>query len=170
MSLYQIFLCGNFLYLISSAYTWHPCWSICDPSQLQVQLFSNLSDQPMLCCKRSLLPWWCIQCTFYLTRPKPAYGRQGLEWDRRVRNQLRRLHFGVDTFGRIFIFGKQYPWSGFPWLIKCHLHETTLKNHGNQPKTVRNNETTLKSHGNQPKTMKLPWKTMITKNHDLKVP
>ena len=49
-----------------SLYTWHPCWSICGPSQLQVQLFSNLSDQPMLCCKRSLLPWWCIQCTFYL--------------------------------------------------------------------------------------------------------
>ena len=58
------------------------------------------------------------------TRPKPAYERQDLEWDRRVRIQLRRVHFGVDTFGRIFIFGKQYPWSGFPWLIKCHLHET----------------------------------------------
>ena len=55
-----------FLYLICSAYTWHPCWSTFGPSQLQVQLFSNLSDQPMLCCKRSLLPWWCIQCTFYL--------------------------------------------------------------------------------------------------------
>ena len=44
-----------------------------------------------------------------LTRPKPAYGRQGLEWDRRVRIQLRRVPFWVDTFGRIFIFGKQYP-------------------------------------------------------------
>ena len=43
------------------------------------------------------------------TRPKPAYGRQGLEWDRRVRIQLRRVPFWVDTFGRIFIFGKQYP-------------------------------------------------------------
>ena len=43
------------------------------------------------------------------TRPKPAYGRQGLEGDRWVRIQLRRVHFGVDTFGRIFIFGKQYP-------------------------------------------------------------
>ena len=50
-----------------------------------------------------------IQVSFLSTRPKPAYGRQGLEWDRRVRIQLRRLHFGVDTFGRIFIFGKQYP-------------------------------------------------------------
>ena len=28
-------------------------------------------------------------------------------------------------------------------------HETTLKNHGNQPKTMKNHETTLKNHGNQ---------------------
>ena len=44
-----------------------------------------------------------------ITRPKPAYGRQSLEAVRRVRIQFRRVHFGVDTFGRIFIFGKQYP-------------------------------------------------------------
>ena len=50
-----------------------------------------------------------IALIIIITRPKPAYGRQGLEWDRRVRIQLRRVHFGVDTFGRIFIFGKQYP-------------------------------------------------------------
>ena len=42
--------------------------------------------------------------SFNRTRPKPAYGRQGLEWDRRVRIQLRRVHFGVDNFGSIFIF------------------------------------------------------------------
>ena len=33
-------------------------------------------------------------------------------------------------------------------------HETNLKNHGNQPKTMKNHETTLKNYGNQPKTMK----------------
>ena len=48
-------------------------------------------------------------------------------------------------------------------------HETNLKNHGNQPKTMRNHEytlktmknheTTLKNHGNQPKTMKNPETT-----------
>ena len=27
--------------------------------------------------------------------------------------------------------------------------DTTLKNHGNQPKTMKNHETTLKNHGNQ---------------------
>ena len=40
-------------------------------------------------------------------------------------------------------------------------HETTLKNHGNQPKTIKNHETTLKNHGNQPKTMK-NHKTTLT--------
>ena len=47
-----------------------------------------------------------LPTTIFFTRPKPAYGRQGLEWDLRVRIQSRRVHFGVDTFGRIFIFGK----------------------------------------------------------------
>ena len=31
--------------------------------------------------------------------------------------------------------------------------ETIMKNHGNQPKTIKKHETTLKNHGNQPKTM-----------------
>merc|ERR1711872_85446 len=39
-------------------------------------------------------------------------------------------------------------------------HRTNLKNHGNQPKTMKNHQTTLKNHGNQPKTMKVPLKTM----------
>ena len=42
-------------------------------------------------------------------------------------------------------------------------HETTLKNHGNQPKTMKKHETTLKNHGNQPKTMKNHGTTL--KNH-----
>ena len=33
-------------------------------------------------------------------------------------------------------------------------HETNLKKHGNQRKTMKNHETNLKNHGNQPKTMK----------------
>ena len=47
-------------------------------------------------------------------------------------------------------------------------HETILKNHRNQPKTMKNHETTFKNHRNQPKTikknLKLPWKTIL-KNH-----
>ena len=79
---------------------------------------------------------------------------QGLGWDRRVRIQLSWCILGWILFGRISIFGKKYLWSGFPWLIRYHLHETTLKNHGNQPKTIENHETTLKNHWNKPKTMK----------------
>jgi hypothetical protein len=29
-----------------------------------------------------------------------------------------------------------------------------MKNHGNQPKTMKNHETTMSNHRNQPKTMK----------------
>ena len=32
---------------------------------------------------------------FYDTRPKPAYGRQGLDWDRRARIQFGQVHFGA---------------------------------------------------------------------------
>ena len=44
-------------------------------------------------------------------------------------------------------------------------HETNLKNHGNQLKTMKKHEDTLKNHGHQPKTMKTmkpPYKTMET--------
>ena len=44
-------------------------------------------------------------------------------------------------------------------------HETTLKNHGNQPKTMKNHETTLKNYWNQSKTMKTmkpSWKNIET--------
>ena len=33
--------------------------------------------------------------TFVQTRPKPAYGRQGLDWDRWVRIQFSQVHFGA---------------------------------------------------------------------------
>ena len=38
-------------------------------------------------------------------------------------------------------------------------HETTLKNHRNQPKTMKHHETNLKNHGNQPKTIVLRYVT-----------
>ena len=44
-------------------------------------------------------------------------------------------------------------------------HETTLKNHWNQPKALKNHENTLKNHGNQPQTMKNQpnWPPLIQK-------
>ena len=44
---------------------------------------------------------------FVVTRPKPAYGRQGLQWDRWVRIQFRRVHSGVDTFWENIYFWKK---------------------------------------------------------------
>ena len=35
--------------------------------------------------------------SFISTRPKPAYGRQGLDWDRRARIQLGQVPFGTKT-------------------------------------------------------------------------
>ena len=40
---------------------------------------------------------------FIATRPKPAYGRQGLGWDRQARIQFRQVQFGMDTLlGNIY--------------------------------------------------------------------
>ena len=36
-----------------------------------------------------------LQETFFQTRPKPAYGRQGLDWDRWARIQFSQVHFGA---------------------------------------------------------------------------
>ena len=57
---------------------------------------------------------------FEYTRPKPAYGRQGLDWDRWARIQFSQVHFGAKLD------------SNQPKTTKNH--ENTLKNHGNQPK------------------------------------
>ena len=35
------------------------------------------------------------QLIFFKTRPKPAYGRQGLDWDRWARIQFSQVHFGA---------------------------------------------------------------------------
>ena len=68
--------------------------------------------------------------------------------------------FGVDTFERIFIFGKQYPWSGFPWLIKDYLEKPCkpTKNHEKQWNY-------LEKSWKPTKNLEKPCKP--TKNHDL---
>ena len=73
-----------------------------------------------------------IIITIIITRPKPAYGRQGLAGS-----------WGQDL-------------TNLGPLMTMKIHLETLKNHGNQPKTMKNHETTLKNHGNQAKTMKPP--------------
>ena len=63
--------------------------------------------------------------------------------------------FQQDLFFCIFVFLELiFCISGTFTNKRMINHETTLKNHGNQPKTVNKHEITLKNHGNQPKTMK----------------
>ena len=38
------------------------------------------------------------------TRPKPAYGRQGLGWDPQATTQFGRVHFGVFQLTRRLLF------------------------------------------------------------------
>ena len=73
---------------------------------------------------------------FVKTRPKPAYGRQGLDW-------IVGPRYSFLVFSTKKNFGNQ------PETMRNH--ETTLKTMGNQPKTMKNQETILKNHGNQPK-------------------
>ena len=38
-----------------------------------------------------------LTLSFFITRPKSAYGRQGLDWDCRARIQFGQVHFGAKT-------------------------------------------------------------------------
>ena len=77
------------------------------------------------------------------TRPKPAYGRQGLAGS-----------WGQDTVevSTLWVFLTSHfapaPLSSdltnLGPLMTMKIHLETFKNHGNQPKTMKNHETTLK--------------------------
>merc|ERR1712001_131184 len=100
------------------------------------------------------------------TRPKPAYGRQGLagSWGQDTDEVSTFLVFLTSHFP-LATLSSDLTNQGPLMTMKIHLE--TLKKHGNQPKTMKNHETTLKNHGNQPKTiqnnLEKPWKP--TKNH-----
>ena len=91
---------------------------------------------------------------FINTRPKPAYGRQGLDSDRWARIQFSQVHFGAKTSRN-----QQGDPTDLLW-CKNVTSPTGGSNRGTQPKTMKNHETTLKNHGNQPKTMRNHETTM----------
>merc|ERR1712218_574687 len=99
--------------------------------------------------------------TSSITRPKPAYGRQGLagSWGQDTDEVRTFLVFLTSHFAPAALSSDL---TNLGPLMTMKIHLETLKNHGNQPKTMKNHETTLKNHGNQAKTMKPPWKTMET--------
>ena len=87
-----------------------------------------------------------------ITRPNPAYGRQGLAgmWGQDTDEVSTFLVFLTSHFP-LATLSSDLTNQGPLMTMKIHLE--TLKKHGNQPKTMKNHETTLKNHGNQPKTI-----------------
>ena len=58
------------------------------------QLFST-TQHHFLYCRFSSLSMLSRFVHFLSTRPKPAFGRQGLDWDRWARIQFSQVHFGA---------------------------------------------------------------------------
>merc|ERR1711889_2395 len=92
-----------------------------------------------------------IKISIIITRPKPAYGRQGLagSWGQDTDEMSIFLVFLTSHFAPAALSSDL---TNLGPLMTMKIHLETLKNHG----------TTLKNHGNQAKTMKPPWKTMET--------
>ena len=90
-----------------------------------------------------------ITIIIIITRPKLAYGRQGLagSWGQDTNE--------VSTF-LVFLMSHVAPaalssdLTNLGPLMTMKIHLETLKNHGNQPKTIKH-ETTLKTMGTNPK-------------------
>merc|ERR1712177_204801 len=116
---------------------------------------------------------WSLVCTASIiltlsiiiiitTRPKPAYGRQGLagSWGQDTDEVSTFLVFLTSHFAPVALSSDL---TNLGPLMTMKIHLETLKNHGNQPKTMKNHETTLKNHKNPAKTMKNHETTL--KNH-----
>ena len=90
-----------------------------------------------------------------ITRPKPAYGRQGLagSWGQDTDEVSTFLVFLTSHFAPAALSSDL---TNLGPLMTMKIHLETFKNHGNQPRTMKNQPGTLKNHGNQPKTMKIP--------------
>ena len=81
--------------------------------------------------------------TIITTRPKPAYGRQGLagSWGQETDEVSTFLVFLTSHFAPAALSSDL---TNLGPLMTMKIHLETFKNHGNQPKTMKNHETTLK--------------------------
>ena len=99
---------------------------------------------------------------YHTTRPKPAYGHQGLagSWGQDSDEVSTFLVFLTSHFGPAAL-SSDLANLGPLMTMKIHLEtlkkhgnqSKTMKNYGNEPKTMKNHETTLKNYGNQPKAI-----------------
>ena len=81
--------------------------------------------------------------TIIITRPKPAYGRQGLagSWGQDTDEVRTFLVFLTSHFTPAALSSDL---TNLGPLMTMEIHLETFKNQGNQPKTMKNHETTLK--------------------------
>ena len=79
--------------------------------------------------------------TIITTRPKPAYGRQGLagSWGQDTDEVSTFLVFLTSHFAPAALSSDL---TNLGPLMTMKIHLETLKNHGNQPKTMKNHEAT----------------------------
>ena len=89
----------------------------------------------------------CFTIFIIITRPKPAYDRQGLagSWGQDTDEVGTFLVFLTSHFAPAALSSDL---TNLGPLMTIHLetlknHKTTLKNHGNQPKTMKNHEATF---------------------------
>ena len=83
-----------------------------------------------------------IMIIIMITRPKPAYGRQGLagSWGQDTDEVSTFLVFFTSHFAPTPLSSDL---TNLGPLMTMKIHLETFKNHGNQPKTMKNHETTL---------------------------
>ena len=93
------------LYSLENLLSSHP--PLLRDTGFNIAFLSYFSIQWKSCHLYFLLPKTQFIPKVCSTRPKPAFGRQGLEWDRRVRIQFRRVHSGVDTLWENIYFWKK---------------------------------------------------------------
>merc|ERR1712218_409425 len=107
---------------------------------------------PLLSLSSSSSP--CHHLVIIITRPKPAYGQQGLagSWGQDTDEVSTFLVFLTSHFAPAALSSDL---TNLGSLMTMKIHLETLKNHGNQPKTIKKHNY-LKNHGNKPKTMNLP--------------
>ena len=98
-----------------------------------------------------------------ITRPKPAYGRQGLagSWGQDTDEVSTFLMFSTSHFAPAPLSSEL---TNLGPLMTMKIHLETLKNNGNQPKTMKTPWKTMETKQKPWKHLEKPWKP--TKNHE----
>ena len=101
------------------------------------------APRPGLCGGRGGLSLHLVIIIIIITRPKPAYSRQGLagSWGQDTDEVSTFLVFLTSHFAPVALSSDL---TNLGPLMTMKIHLETFKNHGNQPKIMKDHETTLK--------------------------